>query len=71
MGLWCTLTPTASILFTAGSLGLRVIRAAVDKLGVVSGLVMVECGLWPGASILLTAGLGAANETAASTAIEL
>ena len=56
---------------TAGSLGLRVIRGAIDELEAISKLMLVECGLWTGASILLTAGLGAANETAASVVIKL
>ena len=47
-------------------------RGAANELETVSELVMVvECGLWPGASILLTAGLGTAKETAARTATKL
>lgn len=70
--LWCTSTTIASILLTAGLLGLSVMCGAVDELRVVSKLaMMVECGLWPGASILLTAGLGTAKETAMGTVTRL
>lgn len=66
------MSSTASILLTAGSLAFRVMCGAFDELIASSELMMVvECDLWPGASILLTAGFGAANETAASTITRL